>query len=118
LSLTLMLSSAPRLTDLLNELSLLADQDNAYHKVFSYLEEAQQALDESDNDDALEKMLKSSDKLIKLDTPEAGQIRLELAEVIRLTGITHTTDSDHHDDDHDSDDDHESCHEDDHDDDD
>ncbi|MEW8000816.1 MAG: carboxypeptidase regulatory-like domain-containing protein [Candidatus Thiodiazotropha endolucinida] len=118
LSLTLMLSSAPRLTDLLNELSLLADQDDIYHNAFNYLEQAKQALDESDSDDALEKMLKSSDELIKLDIPEAGQIRLELAQVIRLTGLTLATDSEHHDDDHASDDDHESCHEDNHDDDD
>ncbi|MCU7815440.1 MAG: hypothetical protein KZQ81_09565 [Candidatus Thiodiazotropha sp. (ex Rostrolucina anterorostrata)] len=59
-------------------------------------------------------MLKGSDELIKLDTPEAGQIRLKLAEVIRLTGLTHATDREHHD----SDDDSERCHEDDHDDDD
>lgn len=113
LSLMLMLRSAPTLPDLLDELSLLVDQDNAYHKAFNYLEQAQQALDESDSDDAFEKMLKSSDELIKLGTPEAGQIRLKLAEVIRLTGLTQTTDSEHHDDDHDSDDDSEHCHDDD-----
>ncbi|MCU7815443.1 MAG: hypothetical protein KZQ81_09580 [Candidatus Thiodiazotropha sp. (ex Rostrolucina anterorostrata)] len=99
LSLTLMLSSAPTLKDLLDELSLLADEDNVYRKAFNYLEQAQQALDESDSDDAFEKMLKGSDELIKLDTPEAGQIRLKLAQVIRLTGLTHATDSEHHDDD-------------------
>ncbi|MCU7860671.1 MAG: carboxypeptidase regulatory-like domain-containing protein [Candidatus Thiodiazotropha sp. (ex Lucinoma kastoroae)] len=107
LSLTLILSSAPTLSDLLSELSLLVDQDNAYRKAFNLLEKAQQALDQSDSDDAFEKMLKGSEALIKLDTPEAGQIRLKLAEVIRLAGLTQTTDREHHD----SDDDSERCHE-------
>jgi hypothetical protein len=88
LSLTLALSPVPLLTDLVDELAQLVDQDTAYLKAHRYLVKAGRAQEQSKVEKAYEYLLDGSGKLSTLDTQEAREIRLKLADLIRLTGLT------------------------------
>ncbi|MEW8000742.1 MAG: carboxypeptidase-like regulatory domain-containing protein [Candidatus Thiodiazotropha endolucinida] len=88
LYLSLILQAKPALSAALDELTLLESQDKAYRKALQWLTQADTDQELPDYPAAIDALLKCADELIKLDTPEAADVRLKVAEAIRQIGLS------------------------------
>lgn len=83
MSLPLEIVPPPALTEVLNELALLASHEAAYRQAYVAVRRATWALGRGEEAKALQELLKAAAALRRLTTPEAAEVRLVVAEILR-----------------------------------
>jgi hypothetical protein len=81
--LTLDIEPRPGLAAALADLANLVAQDKAYHQAQQHVEQADQAFAQGDDTRALAQLVQGAEALIRVDTPEADQVRYAVAEALR-----------------------------------
>ena len=90
LSLELEVEAPPGLNHALSDLADLAAQDKGYARAYRALAKAQRALSAGDAPEALQRLVKVADTLIKIGTSEALAVRSAVAEAMRRVALAVT----------------------------